>query len=103
MEKLLIINRRKKHAKNRKWIETTPSLLHLRPYCKHRSKTGNGYDVRRHMKKCSEKRKVKLEPIKIPTLEKFLSFPPLPTSSCAKMNLEQTENALVKCYENKYL
>lgn len=54
------------------------------------------------MKKCPERSNVTLDPIKIPTVDEFLAFPLLSSSSCARMNLERHEQAIVEYIEGEF-
>ena len=55
------------------------------------------------MEICPERRKDKLEPIRIPSVEQFLAFPLLSASTCSKMTLEEHEQAMIELIESKNL
>lgn len=79
----------------RKFIEGHYSILNLCPYCKHRSSVDYEYDVKKHMKICSKRRKDDSKPIKISSIEEFLTKPPPAGSPYSHMNEKQFEDLKV--------
>lgn len=72
----------------RDYIENHEYLLHICPYCEHRSKTGNYGNIVRHMILCERRTRKsgeEMKPIKIFTLEEFIRYPLFRASSPIKV------------------
>lgn len=79
-------------------------FLYFSPYCRHRSVSGSGISqVRNHINSCSKRTKQILGPLKISTLEQFVTFPIYKEGWKRSQfyKIEAIEEILIQFRENK--